>query len=57
MKKIYIVPCVRTAALNIEGMIAASAVGGSTITPGDTEYDGEFQSQKKAWDSANWATK
>lgn len=57
MKKVYIAPCVRTATLNLEGVVAASVVGGPTITPGDTEYDGEFQSQKKAWDSANWATK
>ncbi|MBR4128785.1 MAG: hypothetical protein IKT92_04885 [Bacteroidaceae bacterium] len=57
MKKVYIAPCVRTATLNLEGVVAASVVGGPTITPGDTEYDGEFQTLKKGWSSDNWATK
>ena len=57
MKKVYIAPCVRTATLNLEGVVATSVVGGPTITPGDIEYDGEFQTLKKGWSSDNWATK
>ena len=60
MKKTYITP--ETCAINLETaeVLAGSVLnpeGGDNmnITPGEGEYEGEFQSQKRGWSSDNWS--
>ena len=54
-KKNYIAPAVRTVNFSMEGMIAASQITGEgPVTPGEGDYDGEFQSNKRGWDSSLW---
>ncbi|MBR5531207.1 MAG: hypothetical protein IKU63_06860 [Bacteroidaceae bacterium] len=54
MKKTYIIP--ETCSINLETaeVLAGSMVGGTEVTPGEGEYDGEFQSQKRGWSAENW---
>ena len=48
-------PAVRTVNFSMEGMIAASQITGEgPVTPGEGDYDGEFQSNKRGWHSSLW---
>lgn len=55
MKKNYMAPTVRTVNFSMEGMIASSQITGiGLVSPGEGEYDGEFQSNKRGWHSSAW---
>ena len=60
MKKTYITP--EACSINLEAaevLLAGSILSGgghdyTEIAPGEGEYDGEFQSQKRGWNSDLW---
>lgn len=59
MKKTYIAPTSETIELSAESMFLLGSLtdNGSLnidVNPGD-EYNGDFSTNKKGWDSSNWS--
>lgn len=60
MKKTYITPEACSINLETAEVLAGSILSGggedyTEVTPGEGEYEGEFQSQKRGWSSDNWS--